>query len=90
MIETIEGQGRLETITPPEKVWIVSYHFDITTKIVEKPGFSKVAGKRDSTGTVRSLNGKPIPEGVYQLHAADGEILRVENAGFGQWVILAS
>jgi hypothetical protein len=26
----------------------------------------------------------------FQLHAVDGEILRVENAGFGQWVILAS
>jgi hypothetical protein len=29
MVETIEGEGRLETITPPEKVWMVSYHFEI-------------------------------------------------------------
>jgi hypothetical protein len=90
MVETIEGEGRLETITPPEKVWMVSYRFDIATKIVEKPGFPRVVSKRDSTGTVRSLDGKPIPEGTYQLHAADGEILRADNAGFGQWVILAS
>jgi hypothetical protein len=90
MVETIEGEGRLETITPPEKVWMVSYHFDITTNIVEKSGFPRVASKRDSTGTVRSLDGKPIPEGTYQLHAGDGEILRVENAGFDQWAIVAS
>jgi hypothetical protein len=90
MVETIEGEGRLETITPPEKVWMVSYHFDITTKIVERTGFPRVASKRDSTGCVNSLDDKPIPEGTYQLHAADGEILRVENAGFGQWVILGS
>jgi hypothetical protein len=43
MVETIKGEGRLETITPPEKVWMVSYHFDITTKVVEKPGFPRVA-----------------------------------------------
>ena len=79
MVETIEGEGRLETITPPEKVWMVSYRFDIETKIVEKPGFPRVASKRDTSGTVCSLDGKPIPEGTYQLHAADGEILRVEK-----------
>jgi len=90
MVETIEGKGRLETITPPEKVWMVSYHFEITTRIVEKPGFPRVASKRDSKGTVRSLDGKPIPEGTYQLHAADGEILRVHNAGLGDWMIVAS
>lgn len=40
---------------------MVSYHFDIATKIVEKPGFPRVASKRDNTGTVRLLDGKPIP-----------------------------
>jgi hypothetical protein len=87
--ERIEGKGRLETIAPPEKVWQVNYRFDITTNIVEKPGFSRVASRRDSTGTVSSLDGKAIPEGEYQLHT-DDEILRVQNTGFGEWVILAS
>jgi hypothetical protein len=90
MQERIEGQGRLETIAPPEKVWQVSYRFDITTNIVRKPGVPAVAvGKSDSTGTVGSLDGQPIPEGEYQLHTGD-EILRVQNVGLGTWVILAS
>jgi hypothetical protein len=49
-----------------------------------------VASKRDSTGSVNAIDGKIIPEGEYQLHAEDGEILRVQNTGFGEWVILAS
>lgn len=89
MHERIEGQGRLETIEPPEKVWQVSYRFDITTNVVRKPGFPAVAGRRDSRGIIESLDGQPIPEGVYQLHT-DDEILRVQNVGLGTWVILAS
>jgi hypothetical protein len=90
MHERIEGKGRLETITPPEKVWQVSYRFDITTNIVRKPGFPEVAGRRDSTGKVSSFDGKPIPEGDYHLHAEGGEILRVQNVGMGTWTILPS
>ena len=90
MYERKEGQGRLETVEPPEKVWQVSYRFDITTNIVRKPGVQAVAaGKSDSTGTVRSLDGKPIPEGEYLLHADDGEIMRVVNLGVDSWSMLA-
>lgn len=74
MQERVEGQGRLETIAPPEKVWQVSYRFDIVTNIVRKPGSSAVAGRSDNTGAVLSLNRKPIPEGEYTLHTDDGEI----------------
>jgi hypothetical protein len=45
MLEKIEGQGRLESTTAPEKVWQVTYHFDIATKIVSKTGLSKCRGK---------------------------------------------
>jgi hypothetical protein len=90
MHERIEGRGRLETVEPPEKVWQVSYRFDITTNVVRRSGFPPVAGHRDSRGTVQSLDGKPIPEGVYRLHAEGDEILRVQNVGLETWVILAS
>jgi hypothetical protein len=89
MNERIEGQGRLETMEPPEKVWQVSYRFDITTHVMRKPGFPPVGTQRDSRGTIQALEEKPIPEGVYQLHT-DDEILRVKNVGLGTWVILAS
>ena len=86
MNDRIEGQGRLETIEPPEKVWQVKYRFDTTTNVVRRSGFPAVAGR--STGTIQSLDGKQIPEGEYHLHADDGEIIRVQNLGLGEWTIL--
>jgi hypothetical protein len=90
MQERVEGQGRLETIAPPEKVSQVSYRFDIVANIVRKPNSSVVAVRSDNTGAVLSLNRKPIPEGGYALHTDDGEIIRVRNLGLGEWAILAS
>jgi hypothetical protein len=90
MLEVIEGQGRLKTTSPPESVWDVRYRFEITSDVVRKPGFPTVTAKRDSTGWVRSLDGRAIPEGTYELQAQDGEILRVENASLGEWGIVAS
>jgi hypothetical protein len=90
MQETMEGQGRLETIAPPEKVWQVSYRFDITMNMVRNPGFSAGAGRSDNLGAVLSFDGKPIPEGEYTLHTDDGEIVRLRNLGLDEWAILAS
>ncbi len=90
MLETIEGQGRLETVDPPEKVWLVTYRFDITTNIVRKPGIAAIAvGKSDSRGTVTSVDDKPIPVGTYMLRANDGTVMRVENLG-DTWTLLSS
>jgi hypothetical protein len=89
MNERIEGQGRLETIESPKKVWQVNYRFDITTHVMRKSGFPPVATQRDSRGTIQSLDEKPIPEGSCQLHT-DDEILRVKNVGLGTWVIFGS
>jgi hypothetical protein len=89
MHERKEGHGRLETVEPPEKVWQVSYQFDFTTDIVRTPGSPSVAGQRHNRGTIHSRDGKPIPEGTYQLHT-DDEIMRVKNVGLETWVILKS
>ena len=86
MNERIEGQGRLETTEPPEKVWQVSYRFDTVTNIVRRQARS------DGRGIIQSLNGRPIPEGVYRLHA-ENTIHRVQNlgpdVGLKTWVILS-
>jgi hypothetical protein len=87
MLEVIEGKGRLEATTPPEKIWEVSYRFEFTTRIVKKPGLPRVASKGENRGVVESLDGKPIPEGDYQLQTEDGEILHVQNVGLGNWMI---
>jgi hypothetical protein len=89
MHEKIEGQGRLETVDPPEKVWLVSYRFDITRNTVRKPGIAALAvGKSGSRGTITSVDGKPIPVGTYMLHANDGPTMRVENLG-DTWTLLS-
>jgi hypothetical protein len=89
MHERLEGQGRLESSQQPEKVYEVVYQFDIVTDVVERPGFPPVVGNSHSRGTIRSVDGEPIPEGYYQLHASDGEIIRVKHLTLGTWVILA-
>ena len=86
MHEKIEGQGRLETMEPPEKVWQVSYRFDIVTNIVQRQARS------EGRGIIQSLDGRPILEGVYRLHF-DNTVLRVQNlgpdVGLETWVILS-
>jgi len=89
MLETIEGEGRLESIREPGKVWRVAYRFDITTTHERKSGVAgaAVVVRSDSEGTVRSVDGTPIPQGEYRLHTDDGEILRIDN--FDVWSIVA-
>jgi hypothetical protein len=86
--ETVKGKGLLLSYENPTKEYQVEYEFNIHTRIVERDGFSGVAADKTSSGGVRRLDGEPIAEGYYQLHAADGEIMRVKNLGFGGWVIL--
>jgi len=87
--DRIEGQGQLENWERPDKKTPVSYHFDITTEVLERPGFPRVVARKHSIGSVRTISGVPIAEGEYRLFAEDSEILKVKNL-FGQWVILAS
>ena len=88
MLETIEGEGRLESIREPGKVWRVAYRFDITTTHQRKSGGAGAAVVRrsESRGTVRSLHGTPIPQGEYTLDTDDGEILRVDYSDV--WAIV--
>jgi hypothetical protein len=39
LTETIEGTGELELWDRPEKRISVGYHFEITTRVIERPGF---------------------------------------------------
>ena len=80
--DNLKGEGRLISRSDQSKEYQVSYNFDITTDITEKPGFPRVAAKSNSKGTVRALDGRYIPEGEYDLHC-ENEILRVKNIGSG-------
>jgi hypothetical protein len=85
LTETVEGKGTLrgaDGITQYE----VSYRFDITTRVIDRPGFPRVEAEKRSTGTVKSLTGEVIPLGYYDLHTPD-EILHVKN--MGSWHIVA-
>jgi len=90
MRERLEGQGEIESWDHPQTRLAVTYVFDITSDVVERPGFPRVVASRHSTGQVRALKGESIAEGFYQLFASDGEILKIKNLGLGKWVILAS
>jgi len=88
--ETLEGQGQLESWEHPENRIAVEYRFDITTEILERPGFPRVATRRHSSGTVRAITGESLSEGYFRLVGSDGEILKVKNMGLAMWAILAS
>lgn len=90
MREIIEGHGQLESWERPEAKLPVSYVFEITTEFFERPGFPRVAARKHSIGKIGALTGEILAEGYYRLLASDGEILKVQNVGLGQWVILAS
>ncbi|HLY40461.1 MAG TPA: hypothetical protein VKR52_04565 [Terracidiphilus sp.] len=89
MQEELKGRGVLRTGHPGAIEWQVTYHFVISTVLLEKGGFPPVAVSSHSLGSVSELNGKDIPIGHYQLVAEGGEILRVKNLGLGKWTILA-
>jgi hypothetical protein len=67
MLERIEGTGKLEKWDQPDGQHDVNYNFTITTNIVERPGFPRVASTRHGQGTVRSTAGTAFPEGAYRL-----------------------
>jgi hypothetical protein len=90
MQERIRGQGQLEDWDLPTTKRSVSYLFDITTDVLARPGFPPVTTRRHSLGRISAVTGDSIREGYYRLYASDGEILKVQNVGLGQWVILAS
>jgi hypothetical protein len=88
MLDTIEGQGWLESIREPGKKWRVAYRFEITTETKIKSG---VAGtepviRSSSLGTVHALDGNHIPQGEYRLDTDNGETLRLEY--FDVWAIV--
>jgi hypothetical protein len=88
MIEPLEGVGRLESIREPGKIWQVKYHFEIKSTYSPKTAGGvgvRVDRKWSEGGTVESLDGSPIPEGEYTLHA-ENEILRVDHFD-GLWTI---
>lgn len=88
MVETLEGIGRLESIREPGKFWQVKYRFEITSTYNRKSagGVGVRVDRKWSEGTVVSVDGTPIPQGEYTLHAEDGEILRVDY--FDIWSIV--
>jgi len=88
MREEIEGRGELESWDSPGKRLQVSYKFVFSPVLITNRGVGRVAARTDSKGWVKSLNGEAIPNGEYRLYAG-GEILKVENTGFGEWVVLA-
>lgn len=90
MHEIKKGEGSLTAVTSPEMSCRVTFKFDIVRNIVRRPGFPVAVGRADSRGIVQSVDGTLLPEGIYQLEADDGEILRVENVGLGTWVISSS
>jgi hypothetical protein len=87
--EDLEGVGHLEKWQHLGKKHAVRYRFTITTEIVERPGFPRVAPGRHGEGVVESTTGEYFPDGEYRLYAG-GETFRVKNLGLGMWVILSS
>jgi hypothetical protein len=89
MQELLRGIGQLEKWERPDGLHEVSFHFTVTSDVVQRPGFPRVAAKKHAEGHVRSTGGESFPEGSYRLYAED-EVLKVRNLGLGTWTIEAS
>jgi hypothetical protein len=87
--EILQGRGHLRPWEGPSEACSVEYRFDVFTRVVQSPGLPPLAGNMSGAGEIRASDGSPIPEGVYQLVADDGETLRVKKLG-SQWVVLSS
>jgi hypothetical protein len=87
--DVFEGRGRLRLAGSPTVEFDVEYRFDIFSETVRWPGFPPADGDRTSRGQIRRLNNEPLPEGVHELRAEDGQTYRVKNLGF-VWAILSS
>jgi hypothetical protein len=89
MREVLDGKGTLRQVGPPPAESQVQYRFIIDTPLVARAGFPPAMGKSQSEGTVTAINGDFLPQDYFQLIAKDGEIMRVQNVGFGTWKILS-
>jgi hypothetical protein len=89
MLEHKSGIGRLVSRQGDGREWKVKFDFAIYTRIIERPGFPRVAAKSNSNGKLYALSGEALPEGEYDLYCDDGEIMRVCNLGLGEWAMLA-
>jgi len=88
MDERLKGTGKLTWLGPPSKEWTVHYNFSIILRL-ESSNLPRAAAHSTSNGAVWDTNDEVIPQGIFQLEAEDGEILRVKNLGFNTWVIVA-
>ncbi len=89
MIDVLEGRGRLEGWDNPNGNIEVAYKFQISTSILARSGFPRVATRRHAEGVVHGMRNELIQPGYYRLFSSDGEVVKVQNLG-GEWTILGS
>ena len=89
MTEELAGRGTLKPCGHLGLGIAVEYQFTISTRLRSfGGGLPSITAHNSSSGLVRALDGQQIENGIYELEAADGEILRVKN--LGTWHILSS
>jgi len=81
-----EGQGRLVSRGADPQEYTVAYRLNIITNMLEHPGAEPTVEGIRSRGTVRSTDGRALPQGHYDLHTGT-EVIHVENNGLA-WVVL--
>lgn len=81
------GIGLLKSCLDPSQTYKVEFMFEIVTELISRAGDRWATSKVSGAGTVRSLGGRNLPAGEYELETNDGEVLHVKNSPTG-WNIV--
>jgi hypothetical protein len=98
--EQLQGRGRLTFLSPgrtdgrpsvqsADQDFEVEYWVKFSTSLrTSRPRLRRIEVRSASSVEIRTMDGRAIPEGIYELTAEDSETLRVTNAG-GRWHVLS-
>lgn len=89
MTETLQGVGRLRSISAPRAEFSVRYCVDFRTGLEQRPGFPPFAIRSTATVRLENMASEVIPPGFYELETEDGELIRLQSFGPNDWNILS-
>ena len=81
------GIGVLKSADERSQTYKVEFMFEIVTELISRAGDRWASSKVSGSGKVRSLGGRNLPQGEYELETSDGEVLHIKNSPAG-WTIL--
>lgn len=86
---TKSGHGKLIASPPATAEFDVEFKIHVDSWMQQiRQGLPPVEKASGTVALLKSVDGQPIPDGLYRLQTGNG-IFRIQNFGLGHWELLA-